>query len=68
MQALDVGIFYSRETQNGAGGVSDIQHSGEVCDFGRDSEAKSNFKMDIISPTLAAYYEEGEGKQKWLSI
>lgn len=68
MQTLDVGIFYSLETQNGAVGVSDIQHSGEVQEFGRDTEAKSNSKMDIISPTLAEYYEEGEGKRKRLSI
>lgn len=62
MQALEAGIFYSLETKNGAGGNSDIQHSGEVCKFGRDSEAKSNYKMDIISPTLVEYYEEGKRK------
>lgn len=68
MQTLDVGIFYSLETQHGAGSNSDIQHSGEVCEFGRESEAKSNCKMDITSPTPAECYEEGEGKRKRLSI
>lgn len=66
-QALDASILYSLETPNGAVG-NNIKYTGEVCEFGRENEAKISYKMEIMSLTKVEYYGEGEGKQKWLLI
>lgn len=51
IQALDVGISDSLETQNEAVGNCNIKYSEEVCEFGRDNEAKISSKMETSSST-----------------